>query len=465
VTKTAYRYCVTGLLTFRVKQQNISYKSFLYLGVLLLNVVPALAQNAPLGSLASGDIVLSPEELAFLRDSTEGLPGFAALQPARQAAAVADLETPNIQPALPGTDVAAPNLNRGLAALARDNPTAVAGIVFQQAAALQQTMTGALAAVSGQVMDLGLAEVSGGGAGNAFVNAPIIVGAQSNELSMFAVSGVTKVSHEGYEASSALLGGGGKTPEFEEVDYGLTLGVRWDASSYFGLDRNTVTFGVMGNYTHTDIEIGTNAALKKYFKETGKADIDSWTLGAYGVVTDGRKYGLLTIAATHGSPSTENFVLSSTADYSTVGIAGSAMSGVLVPVGGNATLDLRGGFNFMSASADDYSDSAGIRFANAELEEISGTVSARLFYVAKFESGTFRPFIQGGLTHRFHYRNEVEVEGVSFAFDDADSSVFARAGIDFDLHRYMQAYLAVRGDHSESREAIAAQVGLTFKLD
>jgi outer membrane autotransporter protein len=85
--------------------------------------------------------------------------------------------------------------------------------------------------------------------------------------------------------------------------------------------------------------------------------------------------------------------------------------------------------------------------------------------VAKFESGTFRPFIQGGLNHRLHYRNEVDVEGVTFSFDDADTIYFARAGIDFDLGRHMQAYVAVRGDVSDSFEAISAQLGVTFKLD
>jgi len=59
----------------------------------------------------------------------------------------------------------------------------------------------------------------------------------------------------------------------------------------------------------------------------------------------------------------------------------------------------------------------------------------------------------------------VEVEGVRFSFDDADTTVFARAGIDFDIGRSLQAYLAVRGDVNESIEAITAQVGLTFKMD
>jgi hypothetical protein len=73
--------------------------------------------------------------------------------------------------------------------------------------------------------------------------------------------------------------------------------------------------------------------------------------------------------------------------------------------------------------------------------------------------------VQGGLTHRLHYENELKIEAETFAFDDADTSVFARAGIDFDVDQSTQAYVAVRGDASEDFEAIAAQVGVTFKLD
>jgi outer membrane autotransporter protein len=315
------------------------------------------------------------------------------------------------------------------------------------------------------VLDLGLADVKGSGpGGGALVNAPLIAGTPGQELSMFAVSGVTRLSHEGYRSSSSLPGGNGMTPEFDETDVGLTLGVRWDASRHFDLDKGNLTFGVIANYTHTDIDLGTNDVLSEFFDRTGSVDVDSWSLGTYGLITDGRKYGLLTVTGTFGAPQTENYVFGSTADYDTAGVAVSAMSGVLVPMGAT-TLDLRGGFNFIHASADDYTDSAGLRFSDAELEEISGTVSARLFRLVKLEDGSFRPFIQSGLTQRLHYSNEVDVEGVTFSFDDADTTVFARAGVDFDIDSFLQAYVAVRGDASESMEAIAAQVGLTFKLD
>jgi hypothetical protein len=370
---------------------------------------------------------------------------------------------------LPGTSIALPDAPTATGELLGRNPETGTVLLLQQAAGLTQALNGAVAGISGQVagiaLDLGLADLKGGGPGvGALVNAPLAAGTPGNELSMFAVSGVTRLSHEGYRTSSALPGGNGMTPEFDETDIGLTVGLRWDASHHAGLDKGVLTFGLIANYTHTEIDLGTNDVLAQYFDRTGSADVDSFSLGSFGLITDGRKYGLVTVTGTLGAPQTENFVLGSTADYDTAGIAVSAMGGVLIPMGAT-TLDLRGGFNFIRAGAADYADSAGVHFSDAELEEISGTVSAKLSRQVKLEDGSFRPFMQGGLTQRLHYSNEVDVEGATFSFDDADTTVFARAGVDFDIDRFLQAYVAVRGDANESLEAVAAQVGLTFKLD
>jgi outer membrane autotransporter protein len=73
--------------------------------------------------------------------------------------------------------------------------------------------------------------------------------------------------------------------------------------------------------------------------------------------------------------------------------------------------------------------------------------------------------VQTGLSHRFHYENELNIDGESFSFDEADSSVFARAGLDFNVDNSTQAYLAIRGDASEDYRSVEGQVGVTFKLD
>jgi outer membrane autotransporter protein len=276
------------------------------------------------------------------------------------------------------------------------------------------------------------------------------------------ISGYKHLSHDGYEVSTDFNPSAGYSPEFEEDNYGLTLGTRFDGSEVFGTAKGSVTLGVLANYTHTDVDVGASGLPGPL--PSGSANIDSWSLGGYGLVTDGRRYGLLTIVGTIGSPETDNALLGATADYNTYGFAASAMSGVLVPVG-DAKLDLRGGFNYITSQGDDYTDSIGSRYEDARMEEFSGTISARLFSVVRLEDYNIRPFVQAGLNHRFHYENEVTIDSVGFAFDDADTSVFGRAGIDFDLSQSMQGYLAVRGDASEDFSAIAAQVGVTFKLD
>ena len=297
----------------------------------------------------------------------------------------------------------------------------------------------------------------------AAVLGPFGASSPGSASSMFMVSGYKHLSHDGYSVASSFGEAIGKGPEFKEDNVGLTLGTRFDGSSVLGTEKGTVTFGVLGNYTHTDIDVGAAPNVPGQFK-SGSVSIDSWSAGGYGMVTDGQRYGLITVTGTFGSPETERAFVPATAEYNTFGFAASAMSGVLVPVGG-AKLDLRGGLNYLRASSDDYSDSAGSRYTDARMEEFSGSLSARLFGVVRTEDFSVRPFVQGGVNYRFLYENEITIDNATFAFDDADTSIFGRVGFDFDVDKAVQAYVAVRGDASEDFTAIAAQVGVTFKLD
>ena len=282
-------------------------------------------------------------------------------------------------------------------------------------------------------------------------------------ISMFMVSGVTRLSHDGFSASSPITANG-RTPDFDETDVGLTLGLRMDTSKGFGLAPGTLTFGLFGNYTRTDIDLGTTPDFAALYPKMGSVDVDSWSVGGYSLITDGSKYGLLTVSATFGSPDTKSAINGATAEFNTLGISTSAMLGVIVPAG-PAKLDLRGGLTYITVSSDDYVDSANVHFTDGKTEELSGAISARLFGIVPTENGSFRPFIQGGVSQRLHYKNELTVDGTQFSFDDGGTTVFARAGLDFDVSRSLQAYLSVRGDKSEDMEALAAQVGFTFKLD
>jgi outer membrane autotransporter protein len=277
------------------------------------------------------------------------------------------------------------------------------------------------------------------------------------------VSGYKHREHDGFSVVSSAPLASGKTPGFDEDHYGLTLGTRFDGSALFDAPARSVTLGVLANYTHTEIDVDAPAALP--LSKGGSAEVDSWSVGGYGLVTDGRRYGLLTVTGTYGSPETDNAVLPATADFNNFGLATSAMTGILLSAGGNTKLDLRGGLTYVNATSNDYSDSNGISFTDARMEEFSGSLSARLFGVVQAEGYTLRPFVQTGLSHRFHYENELNIDGESFSFDEADSSVFARAGLDFNVDNSTQAYLAIRGDASEDYRSVEGQVGVTFKLD
>ena len=338
----------------------------------------------------------------------------------------------------------------------------VLGTVYRQAAALSQLANTTKSAAVGLTQDIVSGVLDVALAPQIFAApAPFGVSSPGSASSMFMVSGYKHLSHDGYSVASDFGPAVGKTPGFDEDDYGLTLGTRFDGSDVFGAEKGTVVFGVLGNYTHTEIDVDSLNLPGKL--KNGSASIDSWSVGGYGLVTDGVRYGLVTVTGTFGSPEIEN-ALSAKADFGTFGLAASAVSGVLVPVG-SAKLDLRGGLSYLHASSDDYTDTLGSHYTDGRLEELSGSLSVRLFGVVRAENYIVRPFIQGGVNQRFHYENEITVDNATFNFDDADTSIFGRAGIDFDVNTSAQAYLSVRGDASEDLAAIAAQVGVTFKLD
>jgi hypothetical protein len=340
----------------------------------------------------------------------------------------------------------------------------VLGLVYREAAALSQLANTTGSVALGLTQDVITGVLDTAMAPQTFASAtPFGAASPGSASSMFMVSGYKHLSHDGYSVASNFGPAEGKSPGFDEDDYGLTLGTRFDGSEFFGSEKGSFVFGVLGNYTHTDIDVDVESLQLPGKLQNGSASIDSWSVGGYGLVTDGTRYGLVTLTGTFGSPETEN-ALSATADYGTFGLAASAMGGVLVPVG-SAKLDLRGGLTYLHASSDDFTDSLGSRYTNGRLEELSGSLSARLFSVVRAENYTVRPFVQGGVNQRFHYENEITVDDATFQFDDADTSVFGRAGIDFDVDQSIQAYLSVRGDASEDVTAIAAQVGVTFKLD
>jgi Autotransporter beta-domain len=281
----------------------------------------------------------------------------------------------------------------------------------------------------------------------------------------FGISGVSHTSHDGFLVST----GGeveGRSPDFEALDAGITLGVRFDASRAANWPKDSLTIGIFGNYTNSDVDFHTNPVLRELgIKNAGDASLNSGSGGGYALATNGSIYGLALASGQFGSSSVNDTVLNSDGDFDTSGFSSSILGGIMLPAWSGTRLDLRGGLNYLTAKADSHTDSVGVSFGEGHVNEFSGTLSARLFSVWTYRQTVIRPFAQAGIDYRFHYENEIEVENVNFSFAEGRTTLFERLGVDFDVGRYAQAYLAIRGDHNKDFDTVAGQAGLTIKLN
>jgi Autotransporter beta-domain len=281
----------------------------------------------------------------------------------------------------------------------------------------------------------------------------------------FGISGVSHTSHDGFEVESPRVATG-RTPEFDSLDAGITLGMRFDASKTLNLPADSLTIGLFGNYTNSDIDLDSSAVLRKFgFRNAGDASLNSGSGGGYSLLTNGRVYGLALASGEFGSASVDDAILNSHSDFDTTGFASSAIGGVVLPAGPATKLDLRAGVNYLTTRADNHIDSAQIHYRDGRVDESSGTLSVRLFTAWNRGQTVLRPFVQGGLDYRFHYQNEVKVENVKFSFDEGRTTLFGRVGMDFDIGDRFQAYVAFRTDHNEDFDTVAGQAGLTVKLN
>jgi len=196
----------------------------------------------------------------------------------------------------------------------------------------------------------------------------------------------------------------------------------------------------------------------------GDASLNSGSAGGYAVLKNGRVYGLVLGSGEFGNASVRDALLDSHADFDVSGFSSSAAGGVVLRAGPGMKLDLRSGLNYLTTRADKHTDSVGITFGEGQIDQFSGTLSARLFGAWNYGKTVVRPFLQGGVDYRFHYENEIVVENVKFAFDEGPTPLFGRVGMDFEIGDYVQTYLAFRADHNDDFDTVAGQLGLTVKL-
>jgi hypothetical protein len=341
------------------------------------------------------------------------------------------------------------------------------GLALQGPAA-QQAVSNAAALsnlqTSRQITDFALSEVVVEGLVPATDSAAVLR-TVSPSVTSFGISGVSHTSHDGFVVESPHPGTA-RTPEFDSLDAGITLGMRFDASKALNLPTDSLTVGLFGNYTNSDIDLGSNAVLRKFgFRNAGDASLNSGSGGGYTLLTNGRIYGLALASGEFGSASVDDAILNSHSGFDTTGFASSVIGGVVLPAGPATKFDFRAGLNYLAARADNHTDSAQIHFRDGKVDESSGTLSVRLFSTWNRGQTVMRPFVQGGVDYRFHYENEIEVENVKFSFDEGRTTLFGRVGMDFDIGHHAQAYVAFRADHNEDFDTVAGQVGLTVKLN
>jgi hypothetical protein len=388
---------------------------------------------------------------------------------------------PGIPPILPGI----PPILPGIPSILPGNPPIIPPIqatclpaisqacanllnaVAQQVTTSQQVVTNVLASTTlqttQQIADFALGTV---------VDDPIFTSGSAAVLrsitpsaATFGISGVSHTSHDGFVVRSPDAGTG-RSAEFDSLDAGITLGMRFDASKALNWSKETLTIGLFGNYTNSDIDLDSNRILRDVgITRTGDASLNSGSGGGYAVVKNGRVYGLVLGSGEFGNASARDALLDSHADFDVSGFSSSAAGGVVLQTGPRTKLDLRSGLNYLNTTADKHTDSVGIAFGEGELDQFSGTLSARLFGAWDYGNTVVRPFLQGGVDYRFHYENQIIVENVKFELDEGRTTLFGRVGMDFDIGDFVQAYLAVRGDHNEDFDTVAGQLGFTMKLN
>jgi len=278
-----------------------------------------------------------------------------------------------------------------------------------------------------------------------------------NNLSVFTLSGVSRLRHDGLMISTPYDTSQG--PAFEVETYSLTAGARWDGSETLGLAPKTMIFGGFGNYAFSDVTIGDDSK-----PALADGSIRTYSVGGYGLLN--RKPFYLLGIASYSWGATDIITASRRVQYDpdSTGFYLSANAGALLPMTGGLSLDLRVGVSFGSGEVGDYSDNTGYFYETSVMEETVGSVSAKIFSQHQWDNTTLRPFAQAGLSHRLDSENEITINGTPFAYDDADVSVFGRVGVDID-YKGFQSYVAVKGERSSDREAISGQVGITWKFD
>ena len=277
---------------------------------------------------------------------------------------------------------------------------------------------------------------------------------------IYATGQLAGVKHDGFSVS----GGGfsGVTPGFDATDFSLAASLELDAAQYFGFDDvYGLDVGVFGGYASTRVDMDPTSL----FSEVGDGENRSGMFGSYALFRSGTTYGLVSATGFAGRTDITNDVLGSSGDYGTFGYAFTATAGHVFQINENWRFDLRGGILGASFRGDEFTDSVGNDFGSSRIS----------FGAIKFEPGLFAryvmennrifsPYLRTEFQQRFDYKNTSSLDGVAFAFDDADFSASVSAGANYQFAEKWTASGEVRGKFSEDSRTFGGKIGVKVRF-
>ncbi len=443
----------------------------------IASVTPATA-NLSGGTAAVALPGVSVAGVASVTSATVNLSGAGAsvVLPGVNVAGVASVTPTAINLSDGGVAVALPGVDLGNGAVVLDLPTVGLpppsgglGDLINQTVGTTQLFAGMGSAQVLMPFEQSLDALAFGDAmssGCAYAASAHLAPQPSNEVWAWNSASIGAAEHDGYQVSAADGNDCSAAQPFSSTESSAAPGALWDASSMFGLRKGTLHFGFTAGATETETEIrGSSISFSQGAGQTGAARFTSTSIGAYSLLTSGNWYAGTAVGRSWGRSESQDFVLGSASEYDTFAFVAAGILGRIVPIDKNVRLDLRGTLGYQRTVGEAHVDSLGIAYGDHTIETASGTISGRLFGVFRQGGMTLRPYLQAGITQRFHYDNELEIDGIAFELEEADTSVFAATGLDFQLDRSLQFSAGVRHEQSEDFDNLTARFGIIWRLN
>lgn len=285
---------------------------------------------------------------------------------------------------------------------------------------------------------------------------------------MWNASTVQSTTHDGYRIRSSDGNDCGTSTSMpvQTQETAQLPGFMFDASSAFGLAPGSFRVGFSGGTTETETQVKASAALRDAgISQASTLQLKSWSLGTFSLLTGKNWYAGSAVGATWGEADNMNFVTGSASDYSTNGLVAAGFVGTIVPLNETTRFDLRATLSHQRTVGQAHTDSLGIVYGDHTIQSTDASLSARLFGVLRDGDLTVRPFVQAGVIHHLAYDNALTIDGIGYQLLEADTTVFAAAGVDFELARALQFSLGVRHEANSDLESWAGRVGLTYRFN